>query len=172
MLCCFLFFLLIRGKSISIDNDYINQTINGISYCLFLENQTAVISSIEQNFENLTLPKTVEFQGKTFTVNGVDMISTEKWNSELTGSLTISNTIKYIGSNFFSYKRIEKLLFEENSQIEVIGSFYSTAISHVCFEQDSRLETIEASAFSHCSNIDNLLIYQDLLKSLVRMHFS
>ena len=167
----FFCFLLIKTNSVKYQCSY-EVDIEGISYCLFTDNQTAVITSINQNFENLSLNKTVEYQNTQFTNTRIDTNS-EKWDSQITGSLTIPNTITYIGKSFFASKTITSLIFENDSQIEIIDeyafnstslsgnlfipsslikisdfAFYVTKITSISFQDSSNLQYIGHYAFA------------------------
>ncbi len=106
-------------------------------------------------------------------------------NKNLYGTLTIPNTIISIGSYAFTGNyNLEFIVFEENSQLETIGTdafsdisnyaksivipssvksigsyaFASSAITGVTFETGSQLETIGSYAFSYNNNLSSFII--------------
>lgn len=82
---------------------------------------------------DVVIPSTVEFEGKTYTVEGIDSFAFI--NSTLS-SITLPNTIKFISNRAFIHATIES------------GSIFIPA----------SVTTIEAGAFADCYNLENVQV--------------
>ncbi|KAH0794321.1 leucine-rich repeat domain-containing protein [Histomonas meleagridis] len=183
MFCFLIFFFSHEEENVP---EYFITVDGAYEYYINLTTNTATLTNILKDFENLHIPSTIQHENKDYPV--VQLILHEKLTAFLNGSLTIPSSITYIGSEYFLNQGISSLIFSEGSNIKTIDSygfeystltgvlkipssletigtsaFKGTQITSLEFEANSVLQTIKDSAFLETSLIGEISFPQDLV---------
>ena len=102
--------------------------IGGIYYFLDFDTHEACVTYKNDKFDgysgNVTIPGHISFEGTDFTVTS---IGTEAFRECDICTLTIPNTVKRIEMSFYD-AHVEKIVFEEGSQLEGLGGLCFNAM--------------------------------------------
>lgn len=124
----------------------------GVYYEITGENTAKVARDLDYNGEIVILPE-VEFEGQFYTVNEIADFA---FNFTVIPSVTIPNTIKYIGeSAFSSCFRLKEIRLPDS--VESIGDncfSYSTDLKTVYFGE--KISRIDPLIFRSCDRLENI----------------
>lgn len=103
--------------------------IGGVYYFLDFDTHEATVTYKNDKFDgysgNVTIPGHISYEGTDFTVTTIGDRAFRECNI---GTLTIPNTVRKIATTFYSAD-IEKMVFEEGSQLKDLGGLCFNALS-------------------------------------------
>lgn len=139
------------------DNEDVDAVVDGIAYKIEnLEELTVSVvpKTIPSTYSGaITIPSTVNINGKSFTVTSVYQAF---YGCSIT-SVTLPSTLKVIGSTAFGECSLLKSVLIPSSVTEIqLGAFYQSGLEKITIP--STVEIIGLSAFEDCKNLKSVTI--------------
>lgn len=139
------------------DNEDVDAVVDGIAYKIEnLEELTVSVvpKTIPSTYSGaITIPSTVNINGKSFTVTSVYQAF---YGCSIT-SVTLPSTLKVIGSTAFGECSLLKSVLIPSSVTEIqLGAFYQSGLEKITIP--STVEIIGLGAFEDCKNLKSVTI--------------